>query len=57
VKSRRLWWIGHVERVANTMNILRILMGKFFATGSEKEIGDMLRCVLGTSVLRMGDDV
>jgi hypothetical protein len=42
------------REVGNTMNVLRILMGKFLATGSEKEIGDILRCVLGTLVLRMG---
>jgi hypothetical protein len=31
------------------------LMGKFLVTGRENEIGDMLRCVLKTLVLRMGD--
>lgn len=41
--------------MGNTMNVLRILMGKFLVTGRENEIGDMLRCVLKTLVLRMGD--
>jgi hypothetical protein len=43
VKSRKFWWTGHVEHVANTtMNILKNLMGKLLSAGGEKDVVNVL---------------
>lgn len=41
--------------MGNTVNVLRIFMGKFLVTGRERMKLGMSRCVLETLVLRMGD--